>query len=89
MGFQYPKALAEPAKSKARPPTPPVALVADIRCATSVVAVELKLAPDQIAGMDISSEMLVLAQRKELYRRLYEVGLTGDRSAIGNAYALY
>ena len=83
MGYHYPKAIAE---AYQRQSTADDAPVADIGCGTGIVAAELKLAPDQIDGMDISPEMLVLAQEKGLYRRLYEVDLTGDLSAIDSAY---
>ena len=83
MGYHYPKAIAE---AYLRQATADDAPIADIGCGTGIVAAELKLAPDQIDGMDISPEMLVLAQEKRLYQRLYEVDLTGDLSAIDNAY---
>ena len=83
MGYRYPKAIAEAYQRQAKADDAPVA---DIGCGTGIIAAELKLAPDQIDGMDISPEMLVLAQEKGLYRRLYEVDLTGDLSAIDNAY---
>ena len=83
MGYRYPKAIAEAYLKQATADDAPVA---DIGCGTGIVAAELNLAPDQIDGMDISPEMLVLAQEKGLYRRLYEVDLTGDLSAIDNAY---
>ena len=83
MGYHYPKAIAGAYLKQATADDAPVA---DIGCGTGIVAAELKLAPDQIDGMDISPEMLVLAQEKGLYRHLYEVDLTGDMSAIDNAY---
>ena len=83
MGYRYPKAIAEAYLKQATADDAPVA---DIGCGTGIVAAELKLAPQQIDGMDISPEMLALAQEKGLYRRLYEVDLTGDLSAIDNAY---
>ena len=82
-GYHYPKAIAEAYQKHATASDAPVA---DIGCGTGIVAAELYLVPDQIDGMDISPEMLVLAQEKGLYRRLYEVDLTGDLSAIDNAY---
>ena len=83
MGYHYPKAIAEAYQKQATVDDTPVA---DIGCGTGIVAAELHLAPDQIDGMDISPEMLALAQEKGFYRRLYEVDLTGDLSAIDNAY---
>ena len=83
MGYHYPKAIAGAYLKQATADDAPVA---DIGCGTGIVAAELNLAPDQIDGMDISPEMLVLAQEKGLYRHLYEVDLTGDMSAIDNAY---
>ena len=83
MGYHYPKAIAGAYLRQAMADDAPVA---DIGCGTGIVAAELKLPPDQIDGMDISPEMLVLAQKKGLYHRLYEVDLTGDLSAIDNAY---
>lgn len=83
MGWYYPKAIAGAYLKQATADDAPVA---DIGCGTGIVAAELNLAPDQIDGMDISPEMLVLAQEKGLYRRLYEVDLTGELSAIDNAY---
>lgn len=83
MGWYYPKAIADAYRNQATDDDAPIA---DIGCGTGIVAAELKLAPGQIDGMDISPEMLALAQEKGLYRRLYEVDLTGDLSAIDNAY---
>ena len=83
MGWHYPKAIAVAYNKHARADDAPVA---DIGCGTGFVAAELKLTSDQIDGMDISPEMLALAQEKGLYRRLYEVDLTGDLSVIERAY---
>ena len=83
MGYRYPKAIAEAYHRQATTDDTPVA---DIGCGTGIVAAELKLAADKIDGMGISPEMPVLAQEKGLYRRLYEVDLTGDLSAINKAY---
>ena len=83
MGYRYPMAIAEAYRRQATALDVPVA---DIGCGTGIVASELGLAPDQIDGMDISSEMLTLARQKNLYGRLFEVDLTGDLSAIENGY---
>ena len=60
-GHRYPKIIAE---AYLRLATADDAPVADIGCGTGIVAAELKLATDQIDGMDISPEMLVLPQEK-------------------------
>ena len=83
MGWRYPLAIAEAYRKQATARDVPIA---DIGCGTGIVAAELHLSPDQIDGMDISPEMLTAARAKGFYRRLFEVDLTGDLSAVGSAY---
>ncbi len=82
LGWQYPKAIAEAYHALANSPVP----IADIGCGTGYVAMELVVPREHIDGMDISPEMLVQAQQKKLYRKLYEVDLTGSLQNISNEY---
>lgn len=83
LGWAYPQAIARAYQHQALPSDLPVA---DIGCGTGFVAAELRLAPDQIDGMDISPDMLAIATTKSLYRALYEVDLTGPLDAIAHTY---
>ncbi len=83
LGWAYPHSIALAYQRQALPTDLPVA---DIGCGTGFVAAELRLAPDQIDGMDISPDMLAIAKTKSLYRALYEVDLTGPLDAIAQTY---
>jgi predicted TPR repeat methyltransferase len=83
MGYQYPKALAESYRKSAKTTDVPVA---DIGCGTGLVAAELGIRPADIDGMDISPEMLGIARARGLYRRLYEIDLTGPLDMVSGQY---
>ena len=83
LGFVYPAAIAGIYHETARPEDSPVA---DIGCGTGLVAEALGLPRGKIDGMDISVEMLARASEKSLYRRTFEIDLTGDLSAVSNGY---
>ncbi len=83
LGWYYPKAIAEIYRGQAAEGDVPIA---DIGCGTGFVAAELGVPRQQIDGMDISPEMLGAARRKNLYRDLYQVDLTGSLRAIANGY---
>ncbi|MCX7298787.1 MAG: methyltransferase domain-containing protein [Rhodobacterales bacterium] len=81
LGYYYPKAIAETFRNGLQE-TP----VADIGCGTGAVANALSLSAGQIDGMDISTEMLAVAAGKALYRKLYEIDLTGPLESIPHDY---
>lgn len=49
--------------------------IADIGCGTVLVASALNFPREQIDGIDISVEMLGVAEQKQLYRSLFEADL--------------
>ncbi len=83
LGWNYPKAVAssylEMATTTDRP-------IADIGCGTGLVAEALDCAPDEIDGIDISSEMLVRAKEKGLYRSVIKADLTASLKTMKNDY---
>jgi predicted TPR repeat methyltransferase len=81
LGWHYPRAIAAIYNDGLRE-TP----VADIGCGTGAVAAAVGLPAGQIDGMDISAEMLAVAAGKGLYRRLYQVDLTGTLNGILQDY---
>jgi len=83
LGFVYPSKIAEVYRQMSGPEDVPVA---DIGCGTGLVAEALGPAVQPVDGMDISPEMLARAEEKGLYRRTYEIDLTGDLGPICNAY---
>jgi predicted TPR repeat methyltransferase len=82
LGWNTPRVIAKIYLSQARGDVP----IADIGCGTGYVAMELGVPREHIDGMDISSDMLVIAKQKNLYRDLYEVDLTGSLDRISNNY---
>lgn len=82
LGWQYPQFIADTYHAQAVGDVP----IADIGCGTGYVASALNLPRHLIDGMDISPDMLVIARRKNLYRTLYEVDLTGPLETIKNEY---
>lgn len=83
MGWNYPTAIATAYGNAASDQDLPIA---DIGCGTGLVASALKISPDLIDGMDISPEMLLASEKKQLYRSLYKVDLTASLEAIANDY---
>ena len=83
LGWQYPAAVVATYRDKAIPTDTPIA---DIGCGTGLVASALNFPREQIDGIDISAEMLRIAEEKHLYRTLYEVDLTKPLDLIANDY---
>ncbi len=83
LGWQYPAAVVATYRDKAIPTDTPIA---DIGCGTGLVASALNVPREQVDGIDISSEMLRVAEEKELYRSLYQVDLTKALDEIENDY---
>jgi predicted TPR repeat methyltransferase len=83
LGWDYPKAVAAAYRREAGPADVPVA---DIGCGTGFIAAELGAPALVVDGIDISPDMLAVAQTKQLYRTLHEVDLTGPLDAIASGY---
>jgi SAM-dependent methyltransferase len=83
LGWQYPAAVVATYRDMAIPTDTPIA---DIGCGTGLVASALNIPQEQVDGIDISSEMLRVAEEKELYRSLYQVDLTTALDEIKNDY---
>ena len=83
MGYSYPAAVAAIYLREAGVDDVPVA---DIGCGTGSVAECLRLPAQSIDGVDISPEMLRLADAKGLYRRLIAADLTQSLDNLGHDY---
>ncbi|WP_170230596.1 class I SAM-dependent DNA methyltransferase [Roseibium hamelinense] len=83
LGFVYPQKIAEIYRQISGPDDGPIA---DIGCGTGLVAQALDQSVQPIDGMDISPDMLARANEKALYRRTFEIDLTGDLGPICNDY---
>ena len=83
LGWHYPAAIAEIYHDACTTTDTPIA---DIGCGTGLVASALDFSREQIDGIDISAEMLRIAEEKQLYRTLYEVDLTKSLNPIANDY---
>jgi SAM-dependent methyltransferase len=83
LGWYYPAAIAEIYRDACTSTDTPIA---DIGCGTGLVASALGFPRAQIDGIDISAEMLRVAEEKQLYRTLYEVDLTKSVDLIANDY---
>jgi SAM-dependent methyltransferase len=83
LGWHYPAAIAAAYRDAATATDMPVA---DIGCGTGLVASALNFPREQIDGIDISAEMLRVAEEKQLYRSLYKVDLTKSLDVIANDY---
>jgi SAM-dependent methyltransferase len=83
LGWYYPAAIAEIYRDARTSTDTPIA---DIGCGTGLVASALGFPREQIDGIDISAEMLRVAEEKQLYRTLYEVDLTKSLDLIANDY---
>jgi predicted TPR repeat methyltransferase len=83
LGWHYPAAIAEVYRDACTTTDSPIA---DIGCGTGLVASALSFPREQIDGIDISTEMLRIAEEKQLYRMLYEVDLTKSVDLITNDY---
>ncbi len=83
LGWHYPAAIAEIYRDACTTTDTPIA---DIGCGTGLVASALDFPRDQIDGIDISTEMLRIAEEKRLYRTLYEVDLMKSLDLIANDY---
>ncbi len=83
LGWHYPAAIVAAYRDKATPNDTPIA---DIGCGTGLVAGALNFPREKVDGIDISSEMLKVAEEKKLYRSLYQVDLTKALDDIANDY---
>lgn len=83
MGYSYPTTVAAIYLREAGRDDIPVA---DIGCGTGIVAEALGLPAQSIDGIDISPEMLRLAEEKGLYRRLIAADLTQSLDLLGRDY---
>ena len=83
LGWQYPAAIAAAYRDAASKYDTPIA---DIGCGTGLVASALNIPREQVDGIDISDEMLRVADEKQLYRSLYKVDLTKALDEIANDY---
>jgi predicted TPR repeat methyltransferase len=83
LGWHYPAAIAAAYRDAAGISDTPIA---DIGCGTGLVASALNLPREQVDGIDISDEMLRVAEEKRLYRSLYKVDLTKALDEIANDY---
>ncbi|WP_018404782.1 class I SAM-dependent DNA methyltransferase [Marinobacter gelidimuriae] len=83
LGWHYPAAIVEIYRDACTTTDTPIA---DIGCGTGLVASALDFPREQIDGIDISAEMLRIAEEKQLYRTLYEVDLTKSLDLIANDY---
>jgi SAM-dependent methyltransferase len=83
LGWHYPAAIAVAYRDAASESDTPIA---DIGCGTGLVASAMNLPREQIDGIDISAEMLRVAEEKKLYRSLYKVDLTKALDEIANDY---
>lgn len=83
LGWHYPAAIAAAYRDAASKSDTPIA---DIGCGTGLVASALNLPREQVDGIDISDEMLRVAEEKQLYRSLYKVDLTKALDEIANDY---
>ena len=83
LGWHYPSAIAAAYRDAASKSDTPIA---DIGCGTGLVASALNLPREQVDGIDISDEMLRVAEEKQLYRSLYKVDLTKALDEIANDY---
>ena len=83
LGWQYPAAIAAAYRDAATKADRPIA---DIGCGSGLVASALNFPREQVDGIDISAEMLRVAEGKKLYRSLYKVDLTNSLSEIANDY---
>ena len=83
LGWHYPAAIAAAYRDAASKSDTPIA---DIGCGTGLVASALNLPREEVDGIDISDEMLRVAEEKQLYRSLYKVDLTKALDEIANDY---
>jgi SAM-dependent methyltransferase len=83
LGWHYPAAIAAAYRDAASKSDTPIA---DIGCGTGLVASALNIPREQVDGIDISDEMLRVAEEKQLYRSLYKVDLTKALDEIANDY---
>jgi predicted TPR repeat methyltransferase len=83
LGWFYPAAIATVYRDAATIKDLPIA---DVGCGTGLVANALGQPREQIDGIDISAEMLHIAQEKNLYRSLHKTDLTGSLESISNDY---
>ena len=83
LGYSYPKTVAAIYRREATAQDVPVI---DMGCGTGIVAEGLRLPAELVDGVDISPEMLRLAEAKELYGRLFAADLTQSLDALPHGY---
>ncbi len=83
LGYYYPNKIVDIYRNECTSVNIPIL---DVGCGTGLVAEALKLPQEQIDGVDISTEMMEVADKKQLYRALYKVDLTKSLDSIKNEY---
>jgi len=83
LGWHFPAAIAAAYRDSATAADLPIA---DIGCGTGLVASALNFPREQIDGIDISTEMLRVAEEKQIYCSLYEIDLTKSLDVMANDY---
>ena len=83
LGYSYPLIVAAIYRREAGVEDVPVL---DVGCGTGIVAEGLGLPAEAIDGIDISPEMLKLADAKNVYRRLIDADLTKSLDHLGDTY---
>lgn len=83
LGYTYPQAVASDFIAHANSNTTPIL---DVGCGTGLVAEALgSIGP--IDGVDISADMIAVAQQKQVYRHLFQQDLTLGTGPVASDYA--
>lgn len=83
MGYIYPRMLAQVFQQHATEDDQPIA---DVGCGTGLVAAHLDLPSLAIDGLDLSQDMLDVANTKSLYRSLHCVDITTPPDSLLGQY---
>ena len=88
LGYIYPSEISKMLIKRLNEINGPIC---DIGCGTGLVGSFLKNTEQSLVidGVDLSTEMLVIAQGKNVYRKLYNVDLTAEKYQIPNNLDLY
>jgi len=86
LGYIYPSEISKMLIKRLKEINGPIC---DIGCGTGLVGSFLKNTEKSLVidGVDLSTEMLAIAQGKNVYRKLYNVDLTAKKYKIPNNYA--
>lgn len=86
LGYIYPSEISKMLIKRLNEINGPIC---DIGCGTGLVGSFLKNTEQSLVidGVDLSTEMLEIAQGKNVYRKLYNVDLTAEKYQIPNNYA--